>query len=766
MNEELQVGLGLKINQFQEGLKSASRSVDSFGLKLSAPIGAVKGFAAALSGLFAVDAIKRASDHAEQILNSAEALNISTASLQRFNGAMSYSGISSETSQKALTKFSMKLNDLDDPSSKAGKALRQLGVAATDSNGDIRPTMELIGDISDAFANMADKSERSRIAVELFGKQGLKMIAPLSQGAKELAKLGDNVPIVSKESLEILDVAGDKLKLIKDRVLAVGTNAAAAFVGMVMPDESGKVRGKVAEIDAKSVEQMAKRNAQIAEAVQLSKEHLQYEKAFLDYQIAQESAGKQVVLTRQQIANLTAAIAQLESEGGEKKLLEAETKKTELLKLQVELQKRSADFTAKAVAARERMEAIDLADKESKLVALFERKNILQDRINKAQNIDAAYLRDEQKLREATIKLSEAELAIERKKLDAAKFRVAELEKEAALAERQGNKARADDLRKEIEEKILSLKQRQIDLAKKASEELVKLENLRLSLEQKRSNLSTAKSDRLKFASVEEAAQVGFRPGQSREFQKELDKVYQIQNLRDRAKAIFTSQPEEAQRLMDQADKIQKTLSPKFFTEAVINPFKDLEDAIRKLTAEIEAQRLAREKAVAVAGAGANEPAVEKPLTVQEQAAKARANRAAQIRGEIQLENEERDRIKRVKSMQGAEMDEWLERDARQREIEAGLQRRREQIRLEETANIGATGPAGAEGEPTAPMEAGMQDWNQEPIQIEVPVLNVDDLRASIEQVNEFDSLAIEAKLDRLNETLLSGLKVKPVNGP
>ena len=51
MNEELQVGLGLKIDKFQEGLKSASRSVDSFGMKMMSPINAVRGFAAALSGL-------------------------------------------------------------------------------------------------------------------------------------------------------------------------------------------------------------------------------------------------------------------------------------------------------------------------------------------------------------------------------------------------------------------------------------------------------------------------------------------------------------------------------------------------------------------------------------------------------------------------------------------------------------------------------------------------------------------------------------------
>ena len=237
MNDEIMVRLGLNSSAFQEGMKSATRTTEGFQAKLMGPLNAVKGFGAALGGAFALNTLQNITDHAEKLRNLAEGLNVSTTELQKWQNAMEFAGVSGETSTKALTKFTSKLSSAASGSGDVAEAFANMGIAVQDAGGKARGTMEILGDVADMFATMEDKSQRSRIAVELFGKQGLKMVAALSQGREEMERTGNLKHIISPEALESLDKMGDDLKEVYDSLKGRGAEA----LGIVAPFVSSAI---------------------------------------------------------------------------------------------------------------------------------------------------------------------------------------------------------------------------------------------------------------------------------------------------------------------------------------------------------------------------------------------------------------------------------------------------------------------------------------------------------------------------------------------
>jgi type II secretory pathway component PulJ len=701
VNDEIMVRLGLNSSAFQEGMKSATRATEGFQAKLMGPLNAVKGFGAALGGAFALNTLQGITDHAEKLRNLAEGLNVSTTELQKFQNAMEFSGVSSETATKALTKFTSKINSAAGGSGEVAEAFAKIGVSIQDSGGKARGTMEILGDVADAFSEMEDKTERSRIAVELFGKQGLKMVAALSQGREEMERTGSIKHIISEEALESLDQMGDDLKTLFDTMKGQGAEA----VGVLAPLFSTLFRGfnnlikntnedlvdfftllrvgGTAFAEAEKTEApIIKRKdggAGLAEKIRieterqlsLTKERKALEAALLEYNLAQAGAYEKVGIATEIVLKLEKEIADLEAKGGMADLKKADEKRAERLKKLAELEKFRYDLSEKTFETLERIDQLKTAEKETVLEKTLGRVAVLRERISHATEFGDQFQKDSQELQKLAIEASRKQLEIEQAKTDKIKNRIAFLEQEKELA--GSNKDRVEKLQKEIEEKNLALIQRRIELIKKAGDESLKLQQLQGSLKEKTTQLATRKSDRYRFTSLEEAAAIGYQPGQSAEFQNQLDILYRVLDLEKQATGLRQVDPEQSRKLFEEADKLRATLSPKFFTESVINPFKELETEIAKLTEQIKIQNKIAAKAKEAVGEPAKpeapkqakeavgepakpeapkqakeavgepaKPEAPKQLTIEEMNAEARAQQAARIRGGIILENQQR----------------------------------------------------------------------------------------------------------------------------
>ena len=92
--------------------------------------------------------------------------------------------------------------------------IKRMGISYRDSKGDLLPTKDVLASLADRFKSMPDGLQKSALAVDLFGKSGLKMIPILNQGRdglKEFYNQSDKLGVT---------MSGKDLKATKDFTLA------------------------------------------------------------------------------------------------------------------------------------------------------------------------------------------------------------------------------------------------------------------------------------------------------------------------------------------------------------------------------------------------------------------------------------------------------------------------------------------------------------------------------------------------------------------
>jgi hypothetical protein len=112
----------------------------------------------------------------------------------RLREAAILSGVDVETFGKSMQKVDKTLVGATANQKTAAAMTKTLGFAFQDAHGHVKPMGELLPQIADKFAGMADGPEKTALAMKLFGKAGTQMLPFLSKGAsgiKELEKESD-----------------------------------------------------------------------------------------------------------------------------------------------------------------------------------------------------------------------------------------------------------------------------------------------------------------------------------------------------------------------------------------------------------------------------------------------------------------------------------------------------------------------------------------------------------------------------------------------
>lgn len=157
----------------------------------------VAGLAAGVVGVFAV---------AQKSANKFKAVAGEVNTLKRFTGAtaedaskLRYAaksvGLDANVLAKGLGLFNKNLAGKG--AAKFAETLDKMGVKTKGMDGKLRPSLDILTDISEQFHNMPDGPEKTAKAMELFGKSGTQLLPFLNKGkeglaetAKEAEKLG------------------------------------------------------------------------------------------------------------------------------------------------------------------------------------------------------------------------------------------------------------------------------------------------------------------------------------------------------------------------------------------------------------------------------------------------------------------------------------------------------------------------------------------------------------------------------------------------
>jgi len=177
-------GLATKLG----GLQKAGASVSSGFKGLAGAAGGLVGGLQALvplaTGAGMVAMAKGAIDAADNMNDLSQKTGVSVERLSQFQQAAEKSGTSIEAVGGALIKLNRGLVD-----GKAQEALQGIGISATDAAGKLRPTDQILLEVSKKFAAMPDGAQKSALAMQLFGKSGADMIPMLNMGDQAIKDL-------------------------------------------------------------------------------------------------------------------------------------------------------------------------------------------------------------------------------------------------------------------------------------------------------------------------------------------------------------------------------------------------------------------------------------------------------------------------------------------------------------------------------------------------------------------------------------------------
>lgn len=144
----------------------------------------------AVTGLASI--MKQAINTADELYMMSQRVGVSVESLSVLKYAAEQSDLSLEQMQVGLKKLSTNLYDV---SIGAGKdtalIFNELGISVFSANGKVKQADQALLEIADRFAKMTDGTEKSALAVKLFGKSGLELIPFLNEGASGIKALTD-----------------------------------------------------------------------------------------------------------------------------------------------------------------------------------------------------------------------------------------------------------------------------------------------------------------------------------------------------------------------------------------------------------------------------------------------------------------------------------------------------------------------------------------------------------------------------------------------
>lgn len=209
----------------------ASKSFKAVGVAAAATAAAIAAAAAAALKIvksFSKMAVE-AGKAADELVTLSKQTGLSTDELQRYQFAADRIDVSLDTITGSMTKLTRNMSSASKGSKTASAAFAKLGVAVTDSNGELRDRNEVFKETINALGKIENVTERDAVAMDIFGKSAQELNPLILGGADALEQFGDEAQraglILSSGQLNNLNLLNDAM----DRLSVTWSKAKMLF---------------------------------------------------------------------------------------------------------------------------------------------------------------------------------------------------------------------------------------------------------------------------------------------------------------------------------------------------------------------------------------------------------------------------------------------------------------------------------------------------------------------------------------------------------
>jgi TP901 family phage tail tape measure protein len=220
----LRVVLGLDTAAFSSGAKEAQSTLDKLASNFKSVASTL---AAGLTVGALVTSVQHAINSMDELGKSAQKIGIPVEQLSGLKYAAELADVSMETLSTGVGKLSKAMVEgAAKPTSAAAKAFQELGVSVKDSEGNMRPTNDVLLELAGAFAHLEDDSAKTAAAIALFGRGGKEMIPFLNQGK---AGINDLTAEAKEFGLVISDSTAKQAEQFNDTLKSISAHTQGLF---------------------------------------------------------------------------------------------------------------------------------------------------------------------------------------------------------------------------------------------------------------------------------------------------------------------------------------------------------------------------------------------------------------------------------------------------------------------------------------------------------------------------------------------------------
>ena len=158
---------------------------------------------------------------------------LSTDTIQELNYASELLDVSTDTVTGSMTRLLRTMNSARDGSGEAAQAFSDMGVAITDSNGELRDNEEVFWDVIDYLGTMENASERDAVAMQLLGRSAQELNPLIIQGSDAFRSLAEEAHetgyVMDSDTLGSFQGLDDNMRRLEN-----GATAARNALGRIL----------------------------------------------------------------------------------------------------------------------------------------------------------------------------------------------------------------------------------------------------------------------------------------------------------------------------------------------------------------------------------------------------------------------------------------------------------------------------------------------------------------------------------------------------
>lgn len=232
----LVVSLTAETAQFTQSLNRASYTAQKNFQQITSFAKTAAGSLAALYGVGSLAGfIKSQIDLADATGKMAQKVGVSVEELSKLQYAAKLADVDTQQLQGGLVRLAKGMGEAAQGTGEANKAFTAMGITLKNTDGSLKTSSQVLGDVADAFAKYEDGAQKTALAVAIFGRSGADLIPLLNGGRDSIKGAGDELErfggVITAQAAKNAEIFNDNLT----RLTTIGTAFGQSIANNILP---------------------------------------------------------------------------------------------------------------------------------------------------------------------------------------------------------------------------------------------------------------------------------------------------------------------------------------------------------------------------------------------------------------------------------------------------------------------------------------------------------------------------------------------------